>query len=206
MLHLFTGYKRDRKKSSSISSSSTISSDHIYRLIDQLKGENNRLTTRSSYYNTWTRFNKFIVRLDTKPDTWEDRLLLYVTYLIDQGLKSTTIKSYILAMMYILKVDGYHWNKNRVLLNSLTKACKLKNDTITTRLPITLSLLEIILFEIPRLEKFQGQPYLVCMYQTIIALGYHGLFRIGELTTGEHPIKVGDENIAENKDKILIIL
>ena len=53
------------------------------------------------------------------------------------------------------------------------------------------------------------QSYLVSLYKTILAIGYYGLFRIGELVkcnTDEHTIRVHDVQIAQNKRKILILL
>ena len=40
----------------------------------------------------------------------------------------------------------------------------------------------------------------------MFALGYYGLMRIGELTWSPHVIKACNIHVAENKDKILIIL
>ena len=190
--------------SSSRSEASTLSSSIIYNPMLQLSTNTNRNTTKNAYYQAWTRFNNFLIRFDRHPETWEDRLLLYVTHLIQEGLKSTTIKSYISGIKYILSVDGYKWNEDRALLNSLTKVCKLQNDVVTTRLPISLGLLEIILFEVPRVMP--TQPYLVILYRALFALAYHGLFRIGELTSGDHPIKAKDVHMALNKNKILIVL
>ena len=102
---------------------------------------------------------------------WEDGLLLYVAYLIEQGLKSTTVKSYISGIKNVLAADVYVWNENRALLNSLTKACKLKYYTVTTRFPISIALLEVILFELHRI--YPAQVYLLTMYRVIFALAYH---------------------------------
>ena len=44
------------------------------------------------------------------------------------------------------------------------------------------------------------------MYTALLLLGYYGLFRIGELTTGDHPMKYGDVMLGINKRKIQIIL
>ena len=44
------------------------------------------------------------------------------------------------------------------------------------------------------------------MYRTIFLLGYYGLFRIGELTSGPHPVRAADVHIGINKDKMLFIL
>ena len=84
-----------------------------------------------------------------------------------------------------IKLDGYDWNDNKVLLNALVRSCKLVNEKIKTRLPIQKGLLEMLLFEINR--KFNGaktnmcQPYLVALYQAIFCLAYYGMLRVGEL-------------------------
>ena len=44
------------------------------------------------------------------------------------------------------------------------------------------------------------------MYKHLFSIAYHSLFRIGELTTGSHPIKAKDVHISDTKDKMLIIL
>ena len=60
------------------------------------------------YYNAWKNFNKFLVRLDQMPFTWERRVVMYCTFLIhERELKSTTIKSYISAIKAVLANDGY---------------------------------------------------------------------------------------------------
>ena len=45
-------------------------------------------------------------------------------------------------------MDNYKWDDSRILLNSSTKACRLVNDSVKTRLAIVCGLLEQILFEI----------------------------------------------------------
>ena len=57
-----------------------------------------------------------------------------------------------------------------------------------------------------RTAHHSNQPYLQLRYMTIIALGYYGLLRIGELTAGAHPIKAKDIHVSDNKEKILIVL
>ena len=64
--------------------------------------------------------------------------------------------------------------------------------------------MEILLFEIERL--YCSQPYLEILYKTIFLVAYYGLFRIGELTTGSHPVKAANVHIAQNKKKMLFIL
>ena len=139
------------------------------------------------------------------PQSWEQRTALFCAYLVDRGLKSTTLRSYVSAIKCILKDDKYKWVDGEVVLDSLIRACKLTNDIVTPRLPISKRLLELILFEIGRL--FNQQPYLEILYKTVLAIGYYGLFRIGELTVpGDHTIKASNVHVAKNKQKILLVL
>ena len=113
----------------------------------------------------WRSFNQFILQLDHKPNTWESRTALYCAYLVDTGIQSLTLKSYVSAIKHSLKYVNYQWSDQSLLLNSLTKACRIKNDTPRTRLPIHSSLLELLLLEITHI--FNTQPYLECLSKTI---------------------------------------
>ena len=173
-------------------------------LLERLLRQQNRKSTCKTYLRIWRQFNKFIISLDRKPGTWEDRATLFVCHMVDKGMQSSSIKSYISAIKKILIDDGYEWKDEKILLTALTKACKLINDRVITRLPIKCGLLELILFELQRyLDK---QHYLLCMYQALFALGYYGLMRVSELTKSDHVIKACNIHIAKNKDKILIVL
>ena len=162
------------------------------------------MTTRNNYLSVWRSFNNFIIRLDCKPKRWEDRLVLFVGFLINEKKKATTIRSYISAIKSVLADDGVVLCEDRCLLNALTKACRLNNDTVRTRLPIQKGLLHMILRHTARI--FDQQCYLQIMYMALFATGYYGLFRVGELTTGTHPVKAIDVHIAQNKNKLLFVL
>ena len=63
---------------------------------------------------------------------WEDRLVLFIGFLIEKKRKASTIKSYISAIKAILREDGFKLNVDEYLLKSMTRACTYKNDKITT--------------------------------------------------------------------------
>ena len=208
----FTGEKIKREQRRRIridnetdSSSSTISSSAIRSIIDKLKYEGRRSSTRKNYHTVWKLFNQFFIKLDVKPATWEDRLILLTGYLIDNGRKSSTVKSYILAIKAVLREDDVELNEDRYLLNSLIKSCRYYNDTVQMRFPICKDLVRLIIQQIPTLFSSE-QPYLVKLYQTIISTAYFGLSRIGELTESEHVVKAKDVHIGTNKNKLLFIL
>ena len=50
------------------------------------------------------------------------------------------------------------------------------------------------------------QPYLAYLYGALFSTAYFGLFRVGEVTSGSHPVKVGDVHIGRNKKKMLFVL
>ena len=186
------------------SSTSWISANHLNRIIESIKMLQTRATTKMNYISIWRKFNAFIVRLDETPKDWEDRVALCAALLIDEGIQSNTLKSYISAIKAILKVDGYKWDDTKLECSVFTKACHLKNDALKVRLPIHSGLLELMLFEGKRI--FDTSPYLESMYKALFALGYYGMMRVGELTFRPHVPKASDIHIGKNKNKILLIL
>ena len=116
------------------------------------------------------------------------------------------VKTYVSAIKRILIDDGYLWNQQRILLNALTKTCRLVNDKVFTRLPIQCGLLELMLYEFERMFQNSRQFYLDVMYKAIFLLGYYGLMRVGELTLSKHVMKGANVHVALNRRKILIVL
>ena len=150
-----------------------------------------------------------MIRLDHKPPSWEEKTYLFIADLVDRGLQSQSVKTYVSAIKRVLTNDDYQWNDNKVLLGSLVKATRLINDRVKTRLPIQHGLLELILFETQRVFKKKNQFYLELLYKAIFALGYYGLMRAGELlitNIDEHTVKAKNIHMAENKEKLLIVL
>ena len=177
--------------------------------MDRLKYQQVRQSTCDTYLRIWRQFNNFIIKLDTKPESWEDRTALFVADLIDRGLQSQSVKTYVSAIKRILQNDDYNWNEEKLVLGSLTKATRLINDHVRTRLPIQYGLLELILFETQRIFRAKNQIYLERLYKAIFILGYYGLMRAGEMLLTEssnHTIEARNVHLACNKEKLLIIL
>ena len=106
----------------------------------------------------------------------------------------------------MLREDDYNWDQNKVLITSLTRACKLQNDRLTCRMPIQKGLFELILFELKRTKALIGQPYLQILYRALFSLAYYGLMRIGELADSSHSLKACNVHTGINKNKILLVL
>ena len=196
-----------KNSAQSTSDTSRISTESMKLILEKLRSERHCESTKKSYIGTWRKFNEFLVKLDQLPSTWEERTSLYIGYLFNKGIKSTTVKSYISAIKAVLEDDNYEWNDKEIKFSALTRGCKMVNDRVKTRLPIGLGLLEILLDKIEQFyDEHRKQHYLAKLYQCVMILGYYGLLRIGEMTKGNHPVKAKDVHAAKNKRKILVVL
>ena len=175
--------------------------------MEQLRLQQHRDSTKRNYYAVWKVFNEFIIRLDRKPKSWENRLTLFIGHMIATDKQSSMVKSYISAVKAVLKSHGIKIAEDQYLLLSLTRACKLKNDRVKIRLPIQKTLLGVILnrIQIHFLHEL-NQPYLAILYKTIISTMYFRLFRISEVAQGQHQVLARDVHIGDNKKKFLFIL
>ena len=190
------------------SASSTLSTASIRAIIDRLKLERNRDSTRKNYHTVWKVFSKFFIQLDMRPVLWEDRIVLFAGYLIDKGRKASTVKSYISAIKSVLKEGDIEISEDRFLINSLIRACHYKRDRVHIKLPIRRYLLNALLINLDKyyLRTTQPQPYLCKLFKAVFVAAYYGLLRVGEVAKGEHPVLAKDVHIGTNKDKILFIL
>ena len=172
--------------------------------MEHLKSDVHRDTTTETYHVVWKLFNKFLIKLDHWPKSWEGRVSLWVTHMIKNGLQSSTVRSYISAVKACLRLVDYEWNDATARLLAITKACRLKNDESKARLPIHKKLLNILLHEIDRL--YPSQPFINLLYKTMFAVAYFGLLRIGEIAAGSHSIKACNVHQSANRKTILFIL
>ena len=114
--------------SDSGSSSTTISTAAVRAIMETLKNGQHAGSTKLNYYAIWKSFNTFFISLDVKPNNWEDRIALFVAYLVNKGRKSTTICSYLSALRVILASLDEELNENNILLSSMVSTCKRTND------------------------------------------------------------------------------
>ena len=188
----------------SSSTSSRISSVKMNTILESLKHRTTRDSTLQNYITIWRCFNKFLMKLDRRPPSWEDQIALFAAHQIQAGTQSSMLRLYFSALKKILRDDGYKLNEDLTLFSSLARACKLENDILRMRFPIHINFLEILVFELERI--FIDQRYLELLYKSIFLISYYGLFRIGEVTKSNHVIKAADFYLGRNKNKILVML
>lgn len=179
----------------------------FYRNVERLSNADIASTTREMYHRVWCNFNRFLLCFDDLPTTWEEKLVLYATFLADIGNHSSTVASYMSAIRYVLRHDGVDLNNNCCKLASIIRACKLHNDVVTVRMPIGFNLHNLILREMDKYFLGKGQPYLASLYRAITVAGYYGMMRISELV-GKHALLSEDVHVSKNalKRKVKCIL
>ena len=151
-------------------------------------------------------FNSFYLKLDRRPHIWEERITLFVGYLIQNNKKSTTVGSYVSSIKAVLLEEGIKVEEDKYLLSSLTRACRYKNDEVQTRLPIDKHIMTKLLATTRQYFREKGQLYLSHLYLAMFCAAYYGLLRVRELTNGTHPVRAADVEIATNKKKVKFTL
>lgn len=178
----------------------------FHRVIEAIKGYAVNPRTRKAYHSVWCRFNAFLIKFDSLPEKWEDRIILFAAYLADSGKASATVKSYVSAIRHVLRFDGIEIADSNFQLATIVRACKLTNDKLTLRMPIQKRMISMILRTIEEYYNEMNQPYLSILYKAMVVVGYYGLLRVGELTKGPHGVKANDLMVAKNKNKAVIVL
>lgn len=164
--------------------------------------------TRLKYHDIWINFNKFLIKFDRMPATWEDRVYVYIAHLVDNRKQSSTIKTYLSAIRQILLSDGIELKEDKQLLSSMMKTSKMRNDKLFIRLPIKFNLLQLILKKVDSIygDSGAGQAYLATLLKAMFSTAYFGMFRLGELAKGPHQIKARNFHLANNKNKAIFML
>ena len=176
-------------------------------IVESLKGQRFQDSTKDTCHWIWRRFNCFFIRLYDRPKSWENRLILFLGHLIeDCKLQSSSVKSYISAIKGDLAVNRIKLNQDDFMINSLTRACKIKNDSIITWMPIRKDVLHLTLREVVTWANEKNQPYLKALYLAIFSTAYYRLLRVGEVAKSSHSVLADNVHITTNKHKILLVL
>ena len=97
---------KEKVLSSNSSDTSKLSTRDLELLVESLKSQCHRDSTRKMYYRLWKQFAQFFQRLDQKPKHWEPRITLFIGYLVEKNMQSATIRTYLSAIRAVLKING----------------------------------------------------------------------------------------------------
>lgn len=197
-------YERKKFTSSDPDNDITLSVDFIKR---QAAG-NRRVTneTDAKYYDDWVTFNRFLLKLDHIPRSWEERVFVYLNYLEQTTHQSGTLQVYKTAIKYELNLLGIDFDEDKFDLKATIRTCKYRNDRCSIRSPIRWPMLHAILDKIDQTYMQRGQEYLAKLYRAMVVLGYYALLRVGEMTRSKHNVSVRDVVSTVSKRKLQVIL
>lgn len=75
-------------------------------IVERLENADIQDSTKAMYHSVWCNFNQFLISFDDLPTSWEDKMVLYASFLADIGSCSATVASYMSAIRYVLQHDG----------------------------------------------------------------------------------------------------
>ena len=113
---------------SSAALSGKLSIKSLQEIVENLRVQCYRDSTKRNYYRIWKSFNAFYLWLDVKPRSWEDHITLFIGHLISENKQYATIKSYLSTIRAVLKQDKVKLKEDLFLISSLTRACRIRND------------------------------------------------------------------------------
>ena len=108
---------------SSSSQSSKYSVTYLNGVLERLKSTQTRKSTSDNYFSIWRHFNRFLIGLPDVPCglSWENKTVLFLTYLVDWGVQPSTIRSYTSAIKHILVIDSHDWDDKQVMLTTIPR-------------------------------------------------------------------------------------
>ena len=132
-------------------------------------------------------------------DMQESQFMEFITYLSLSGLAPATILLYVSGVSANLRWRKLNPFYDSFVIKMMLKGVNTKHRDPDVRLPVTRQLLGQMCQVLPCVVR---DPYLSCMYVSMLTLAYKGLLRPGEFMYSPHVIRV--ENVwFQNGDVVL---
>lgn len=106
-------------------------------------------------------------------------LALFIAHLVNEGLASSTIHSYISALAYIHKLAGVTDPTQFFLIRKMLLGLQKRGTKPDFRQPITIDILHKLVVSLP---KTCPSYYEHVMFKSMYLLAFHAFLRIGEIT------------------------
>ena len=129
-----------------------------------------------------------------------DMVIGFIAYLFDNGRAGATITSYISAVAYFHKIQGYTDPTTSFLVRKLLVGARALARKGDERLPITTTVLNKLC---DMIHLVIADSYKCKLIKAMFLLAFHGLLRIGELTVKssdqKHTLHLADIQFIRNK-------
>ena len=153
--------------------------------VDELFQASIALSSFKVYRRAWSLFNQASVHMGLQFNgsidlpLSADQIILFVGYLSNSGFASASITSYTSAIGYIHKLLNLPDPTGQFMVQKLLSACNKVNNSVDTRLPITISILQRL---VQALDHTVSTPYLRQLFKAMYSIAFFGLMRLGEIT------------------------
>ena len=142
-------------------------------------------STTQVYKRAWVLFqhclvvtNQNRVKVEDLPLSFQT-VLVFLTYLRIRGFAPATITTYVSAIGYIHKINGFEDPTSRFIVQKTLASINRLYSSSDSRLPIT----QFILFRLLQaMDKVITLPYHIALIRAMLAVAFYGLLRIGEIS------------------------
>ena len=160
--------------------------------------------TVTTYTHHWNKFVQFLsaFQIEATMPIDSSTLAMFVAHLHNNGLKYSTIRTYLSAVSFLHKLKEIPDNTNSLLV---TKTLQGITNNVPSHsmplLPITRSNLHLLVRTIPLAVR---SPYLQCMLKALFLLVFHACMRAGEAVVSSedyHTLNISHVQEVVHNDK-----
>ncbi len=161
--------------------------------------------TRKSYKHHWLEFLRFInsnQHHSTVNNVQPIQLVLFITFLVNKGLGHATIRNYLSAISFYLKLKGFNDPTTTFVVQKIMIGVKNLSPPSIRRDPVSIVILDRLIGALPLANLTQ---YDQIMLKATMSLMYFGCLRIGEIVISnsmQHTLKDTQVKISVNPPKV----
>ena len=184
--------------------------------MEALESEANRLleaslakSSRITYNRGVKSFDEFRLKSGIEcvwPSPMQ-HIIAFIAQLSLEGKASSTIDTYVSALSYMHKIEGWEDPTDNFIVKKLREGSRRQNKHSDNRRPITIAILQQLSSLLPNLCSSSYETHL---FRTSFLLAFFGFLRVGEFTTaskkGEWANILLPSDVSFSKDKSLINL
>lgn len=160
-------------------------------------------STSSTYKQAWNIFNSFsqeVLGQTCNLPLSASTVSLFIAYLYKKQFAPSTISTYLSALGYVHKMLSLPDNTRSFLVDKLVTGSYRLSQTIDTRLPITVPILNKMLIALPTLSI---SSYEQCLFKALFLFAFSTFARIGELVSVKH---IPQDHIVQLSDVSLSVV
>lgn len=138
-------------------------------------------SSHSTYSRGVNSFDAFRVNVGFN-QAWPapvQHIVAFIAHMSLEGKAPSTINTYVSAISYNHKVNGWVDPTDNFIVHKLKEGCKRLNGRVDGRIPITLNILEQLVRVLPNVCN---SSYETALFKASFLLAFFGFLRVGEFT------------------------